>query len=192
MIIAMTVFLILLSIQLQATRSNFAQSSRYVASSQAKEFASWMEEDLDALGRNMDSDEWPFDVPNKRYSEQSPSDSISTRFVFYHDTTDASGNHYQVTTAYDVDSTGTETVGDTTKTVYEVTRSRGGQSSGMLTYFDVDLLDRNANPLANPATPDTVRSFRVRFGVVSPFQNENTVLHEINRSIIVRNHHAEE
>lgn len=189
-VIAMTVFLILMSIQMRATRNSTAQTARYAASVQATNVESWLEQDLEGLGRNMGADEWPFVVPNKIHSEQSPTDSITTEFKFYYETT--AGDLDSTTYRVNDDNVGEQTVGDTTKTIYELTRSGDDGKATSLTYFDIELLNEDADTLLSPSIPDTVQSFRIRFGVASPFQNEDTMLPEIHRSVVARNHHAAE
>ncbi|WP_259061105.1 hypothetical protein [Salinibacter ruber] len=48
-------------------------------------------------------------------------------------------------------------------------------SPSSLGYFQIDLLDKDASPVSNPnGNADQVHSVRVRFSVVSPFQNAQT------------------
>ena len=47
-----TVILILFTIQMRATNMSVSESARNQALSQAETFATWLEEDLEAAGRN--------------------------------------------------------------------------------------------------------------------------------------------
>ena len=187
--ISMTVLLILASIQTEATQINTVRTSRNAVKSQAQQLATWMEEDLASMGRNMEAGDAAF---------ENPSDSTqwhTTRFIFKRDSLLAGGGTVRVKTRYDLEKTGTRTVDGTTETLYEVQRSQKvgsnpwqprGRSTGNLEYFEVNMLDENANPVSNPkANSDDVESIRVRFSVIAPFQNEETLLRRVHRSTVV-------
>ena len=70
--------------------------------------------------------------------------------------------------------------------MFQLTRERkvgsdpwesAGARATALEYFDVDMFNKNAQLVEDPvkklqANPDTVRSVRIRFSVVPPFQND--------------------
>jgi Tfp pilus assembly protein PilE len=192
-VIAMTVVLILAAIQVRATQQNVAQTSRHIVKSQAQTLASWMEDDLEQLGENMTADGIAFDAPQKEDSEWAPGGWITREFSFYRDSSDV-----RLETRYEIDSTGTQTVDGETRTLYELKRYhegfQDGESSPTLGYFDVDMLDRNADVIANPATNrDSVRSIRVQFSVVAPYQNREMSIRVVHfGSVVVRNPLAED
>lgn len=188
-VISMTVFLILVSIQTQATQINTARTSRNVAKTQAHQLATWMEEDLAEMGKNMTVGAAAFENP------QDSTQWHTTQFTFKHDSLLASGDTVQVKTRYDLEKSGARMVDGTTETLYEVQRSRKvgsdpwqskGQSTGNLGYFEINMLDKDAIPISNPTVNrDDVECIRVRFSVIAPFQNEDTSLRRVYRSIVI-------
>lgn len=188
-VISMTVLLILASIQTEATQINTVRTSRNAVKGQAQHLATWMEEDLADMGKNMKLGAAAF---------ESPVDSTqwhTTRFIFKRDSLLAGGGTVRVKTRYDLEKTGTCTVDGNTETRFEVQRSRkvgsdpwasSGQSTANLEYFEVNMLGKDGGPVTNPkANRDEVESIRVRFSVIAPFQNEETLLHRVHRSTAV-------
>lgn len=188
-VISMTVLLILASIQTEATQVNTARTSRNAVKAQAHQLATWMEEDLADMGKNMQVGEAAFENP------QDSTQWHTVRFTFKHDSLLAGGGTVRVKTRYDLEKTGTRTVDGNTETLYEVQRSRKvgsdpwkskGQSTANLEYFEVNLLDKDGSPVTNPkANRDEVESIRVRFSVIAPFQNDETLLRRVRRSTVV-------
>lgn len=189
-LISMTVLLILVSIQTEATQTNTARTSRNAVKGQAHQFATWMEEDLAEMGRNMTAGSAAFENP------QDSTDWHTTQFTFKQDSLLAGGGGtVRVKTRYQLEKAGTRTVDGKTEALYEVQRSQKvgsdpwnsrGQSPSSLGYFEVNMLDRNGNPVSNPKTNrDSVESVRVRFSVIAPFQNDDTLLRRVRRSTVV-------
>ena len=93
-------------------------------------------------------------------------------------------NETRIATRYQV-----EKVQDDPKALYQLTRKTKevgtgtwsgaeveGMSSPTLGYLQIDLLDKNADPVPSPKSNlSQVHSVRVRFSVVSPFRNDETV-----------------
>ncbi|WP_263809603.1 hypothetical protein [Salinibacter sp.] len=188
-VIALMTTLILLSIQSRATQNSVAEVSRNRMGELTQTFASWLERDIERMGENFEEGERaPFDNPV--YTEGSGDTDITTQFTFYRDSTASSGDEYRIATRYEVTQKGTRTVDGTTKPVYQLTRTKRrkemggsweswsgskGVSPSSLGYFQIDLLDKDASPVPNPnGNADQVHSVRVRFSVVSPFQNAQT------------------
>jgi hypothetical protein len=195
-VIAMTVLLILASMQMRATQQRVAQASRDVAQSQAAQLTSWLEEDLGRIGKNMSGDEIAFEAP-----VDSDQKWLTEEFVFEYEEFSSTGAIDTVRVRYRVESTGSSReiyFGDSTETVdlYRLTREKkvvgetGWQEKGgsvpALEYFDVDLLDRNAEPVSNPVSNENaVRSVRVRFSLVAPYQNEELALPASRTNVVI-------
>lgn len=192
MIIAMAVFLLLVTIQFRTTQANIAQTSRNIVKEQAQGFATWLEDDLEKVGENIDPGQTaPYEVA---FENPVDSSGITTDFTFYRDSIQNPATTLRVTTRYEVDKVGTRVVDQDTMDVYQMVREQkvegeswkeDGKSTASLGYFDIDMLNRDAQPIANPkaaaqANPDTVRSTRVRFSVVAPFQSEKTSLRVVH------------
>lgn len=171
-LISMTVLLILSSIQMEATQVGTATTSRSMVNTQAQQMASWVEEDLSRIGRNMPESVTPY---------TGPTDSTSwhtTEFAFEY--VDSSGVHRTV--QYDLEKTGdTVRIGDTQKEVVRVQRSPDG-SSPALGYFDIDLLNRSGT---STAIADSIAFVRARFSVIAPFQNAKTFPRRVHRAVSV-------
>lgn len=188
-VIALMTTLILLSIQSRATQNSVAEVSRNRMGELTQTFASWLERDIERMGENFENGERaPFDNPVS--PEGSGGTDITTQFTFYRDSTTSSGDEYRIATRYEVAQKGTRTVDGTSKPIYQLTRKKRerpkggswdswsgskGVSPSSLGYFQIDLLDKDANPVDDPKeNADQVHSVRVRFSVVSPFQNAQT------------------
>lgn len=188
-LISMTVLLILTSIQTQATRNNTARTSRNAVKAQAQQFATWLEEDLSQMGKNMSVGDAAFKNP------QDSTQWHTTQFTFKHDSLKTGGGTVQVKTRFQLKKTGTRMVDGTNEQLFEVDRSQKvgsgswqakGGSTTNLGYFEVNMLDENGNPMSNPSTnPGDVESIRVRFSVIAPFQTEETFLRRVRRSVVV-------
>ncbi|PSQ72000.1 MAG: hypothetical protein BRD31_02090 [Bacteroidetes bacterium QH_2_64_26] len=192
-VIAMTVLLILASMQMRATRQQVAQTSQNIVQRQAGQLTTWLEEDLGRIGKNMSDDEVAFE----KLEDSDQQKWITEEFVFEHEETDGT----VVRVRYLVESTGSSReidMGGTTKSVelYQLTREKKvvgetnwqvkGGSIPALEYFDVDLLDRNAEPVSDPfSNPDDVRSVRVRFSLVAPYQNEELAVPASRTNVVI-------
>ena len=183
-VIAMTVILILASVQLRATKQDVAGTAHYVMKQSTKQLSSWLQEDLGKIGKNMSGESVPVDTMVVAVGDSAK--WLTKKFVFERDSIETGGNRVTVKVRYDVQKTGTRTIEGEERDVFQLTRERkvgsnswesAGGSAAALEYFDVDMLDKNAEPVKDPVTklqtdPDTVRSVRIRFSVVPPFQND--------------------
>jgi hypothetical protein len=188
MIIAMAVLLLLVTIQFRTTQANIAQTSRNIVKEQAQSFATWVEDDLERIGENVSPGDVTFENPVD-------SAGITTSFTFYRDSIESTTSIVPVSTRYTVRKIDTRIVEEDTLDIYQLDREQkvgsgswtlDGQSIGALGYFEVDMLNRNAQPIQNPkyqvqsVNPDTVRSTRVRFSVVAPYQTDQTSLRVVH------------
>ena len=183
-VIAMTVILVLASMQLRATEQQVATTAHYVTKQRTTQLSSWLQEDLGKIGKNMSGESVPVDTMVVAVGDSAK--WLTKKFVFERDSIETGGNRVTVKVRYDVQQTGTRTIGGEERDVFQLTRERkvgsnswesAGGSAAALEYFDVDMLDKNAEPVKDPVTklqtdPDTVRSVRIRFSVVPPFQND--------------------
>ena len=184
-VIAMTVILVLASMQLRATKQQVATTAHYVTKQRTTQLSSWLQEDLGKIGKNMSDDRVPVDtliVPG----DDSTARWRTDEFVFERDSIETGGNRVTVKVRYDVQKTGTRTIEGEERDVFQLTREQkvgsdpwesAGGSAATLEYFDVDMLNKDAVRVEDPeqhleAVPDTVRSVRVRFSVLPPFQND--------------------
>lgn len=177
-LISMTVFLILMSIQADATQRNTARTSRNIVKTQAQDLATWMEEDLAEMGKNMNAGDVAYETP------QDSSAWHTTDFTFFF--LNSSGD--TVKTRYELKQAGTRMVNGEEEKLFRVDRSRkvgtgswtaSGQSPASLGYFEVEMLDQDADSTANP---DEVEFIQVDFSVIAPFQSESTFLRRVHRT----------
>jgi hypothetical protein len=183
--VAMTVTLILSSVQLRATQHRTEAMALHAMTQRATEMSSWLQKDLSRIGENWQGSGVPIDTIIAPTND-STAQWVTERFVFERDSISPSGNRVPVRVRYDIQNEGTRTVGGEQRDVYRLERERkvgtsswtsAGGSTGDLEYFDVDLLNKNADPIENPLThlqahTDTVRSVRVRFSVLTPFETD--------------------
>lgn len=186
MVIAATVTLVLASVQLRATKQRVAGAARYAMTQHAAQLSSWLQKDLARIGKNRTGGPVPIDTMVQP-ADDSTARWLTERFVFARDSVSPGGTTVPIQIRYDVQSAGTRTVEGEERPVYRLSRDRkvgpagswepAGGGGPALRYFDVDLLNKNARPIENPcahlpAHPDTVRSVRVRFSVLPPFQTD--------------------
>lgn len=188
MIVATSVFLVLLSLQARTSQMSIEQTSTYVVKRQAADMATWMEEDLLQLGRNIDPlIEVPFENPVD-------SGVVTTDFTFYRDSIATDGSVIRITTRYDVKRVGTRVLGGDSVDVYRLDRwvqegtstawVQEGGSGSLLSSFEIDMLNRDAMPVSDPklvasVVPDSVRNTRVRFSMVTPFDTRRSTVRQI-------------
>ena len=183
-VIAMTVILVLASMQLRATEQQVATTAHYVMKQRTTQLSSWLQEDLGKIGKNMSGESVPVDTMVVAVGDSAK--WLTKKFVFERDSIETGGNRVTVKVRYDVQKTGTRTIEGEERDVFQLTRERkvgsdpwesAGGGAATLEYFDVDMLNKNAEPVEDPVTklqndPDIVRSVRIRFSVVPPFQND--------------------
>jgi hypothetical protein len=145
----------------------------------------------------MSDDETAFEAPVNSDDEE----WLTKEFVFEHEEFNSTGTVDTVQVQYLVESTGSSreiNMGGTTESVelYQLTRKKKvvgesewqakGGSIPALEYFDVDLLDRNAEPVSNPGSNESdVRSVRVRFSLVAPYQNEGLAIPASRTNVVI-------
>ena len=192
-VIAATVVLILSSIQMRATQQRVAQTSQRIVQQRSRVATEWLEEDLERIGQNRTSGQDALDEPESYDSEE----WLTEKFVFRRDSVATGGGIWRIEVWYKVESQGTMSVEGEETPIYRLVRKRrqkeldGGSWSESdwvqngriesLEYFDVDLLDRNAQDI----NPGQVQSVRIRFSVVAPFQNEEMAFPASRTNVVV-------
>ncbi|MCB0720204.1 MAG: hypothetical protein KDD65_17275 [Bacteroidetes bacterium] len=190
-IIGSTIFLVLMAMQMRTTEMNIDQTSTYMMKNQAASFSTWIEEDLLNLGEHMDkSVTTPF--ANPVYDQH----GNTTSFTFYQDTLNTTvvpADTVRIATRYNLAFVGYSTsTGDSTA-VYKLERSvryqtgpwqDEGESVPLISVFRIDMLDMNAQPIADPvaamtADPTSVRNTRIRFAMVPPIETSRATLNKI-------------
>lgn len=186
--VSMTVLLLLVTIQMRATRSSTAQTARQVAVSHAETMASWLEEDLESMGRNFDGTpfEDPSTSPSRHVTEDSPTGETLAELSFFRRSMAGDTTKVQ----YIVTETDSVTVKGKRRPVYGVRRLNNGVddggSAGDLGYFDIRFVGRNANAISDPINnTEDIRAIRVRFSVVLFAQNREVTITEVHRMIVV-------
>ena len=187
LIVAGFIFLMIMALQTRVQAISIEQTANYMLKAQSADLASWMEEDMLTLGSNID--------PNKEVPFLNPVDSagLTTSFTFFRDTLDTDldpPDTVRVATRYRLVHTGTKTVNSEVIDVFRLARDQRvgvgaweeqGGSSSLLGSFHVDMLDADAQPVANPVAvatgnPDAIRNTRVRFSMVTPFETTRTTV----------------
>ncbi|CAM3314788.1 hypothetical protein [Rhodothermus bifroesti] len=178
LIVGGMLFLMMLTVQQRLAEINLEQTVNYMVKRQAGDLATWLEDDLLRLGRGVDwSSETPFENPVD-------SAGVTVRFVFFHDSTDAAGNALRVYVRYRLQAAGHRVIRNDSVSVYRLQREEcigsscptgpwqaSGESPGLLSYFKIDLLDRDARPIADPKNNAAlVQNTRVRFTMAAPFE----------------------
>ncbi|RMH53139.1 MAG: hypothetical protein D6685_16065 [Bacteroidetes bacterium] len=190
LVIGGVVVMVILSMQMRVAEINIEETANYMVKRQGVDLATWMEDDLMSLGLNIDkSAEVPFINPVD-------SAGITVAFEFIQDsinTTVSPPDTIRITTRYDLVSTGTTEVDGENVNIYAVQRRQrldggpwmdAGRSPGILSHFRIDMLNRDAVPISDPAgvaatKPDSIQNTRVRFTLVTPFETNRSTLSRI-------------
>ena len=197
-VIAATVVLIFSSIQMRATQQRVAQMSQRIVQQRSRVATEWLEEDLERIGQNMTSSQDALEQPEPYHDPENNSDSeewLTEKFVFRRNSVANGGDIQRIEVRYKVESQGTMSVEGKKIPIYRLVRKwrrEDGESWSesdwvqngrieSLEYFDVDLLDRNAQE----TTPSQVQSVRIRFSVVAPFQNEEMAFPASRTNVVV-------
>jgi hypothetical protein len=184
-LVGTTVLLILMAIQMRATGEQVAQTARNAALNQTQSLATWLEEDLEAMGRNRASGEVVFEGIDRVENEASPTGEVLTDLTFRYE--DESGD--VTTIVYEVRNPDdeTRTIAGEERPVYTLERqAAGGGTSPALGYFDLRFIDGNATPVSNPAANrGEIRALRLHFSVVPSYSSDRMILDEIHRMVVV-------
>ena len=201
-VIGATVLMVILVSMQRLTEVQIERTATYTVKKQANEFATWMEEDLLQMRMYVPEDEYPVPFQDPTYDAE---DVMTTQFIFRRDSTDYTVDppaQREIHVRYDIEEVGERTISGEAISVYQLSRltcdgdgsacdpgndahwTTDGQSYDLLSYFRVDMLDRDAQPIANPATaetstPGTVRNSRIRFAMVTPYETERQTLREV-------------
>lgn len=181
MILGGTLLLMMITLQQRMVEINLEQTTNYVIKKQANDLVSWIEEDFLRLGENVDfSDEVPFSNPSNNSNT-----GVTESFEFFRDSIDADGQTIRIYIRYTLTQDGYRTIRGDSIPVYRLKREvkvgdngsweENGGSPALISYFRVDLLDKNAQPLADPVNQaDQVQNTRVRVTLVTPFETSRS------------------
>lgn len=186
-LIATTVVLILISVQMRTTNANIAQVGRSGALGGAESFATWIEEDLEAMGQNISESDTVFSDPVRQSEDASPTGAVLKDLTFHYRRSIGGAD---TTVTYDLAEADTQMVGDEERVLYQLNRSKNGSDAGgspvRLGYFDVRFVGPTAGEITNPtANRSKIEALRAHFSVVSPIQNDETTLREVHRMVAV-------
>ena len=187
-VISGTVVLILFTVQMRAMNTSIAQTSRNIALNSAQTFATWLEQDLQRVGRNREEGEKVItELERETLEDRSPTGHRLSSFSFKY----GSGG---TTITYEVDPED-RTIGGQDRTVYQLTRQEGSDNDGQgpptLGYFDLQFVDEDSRAICPDGgcdpenNRDDIRAIRVHFSVIPPFQNEESTLEEVHRMVVV-------
>lgn len=176
LIVGGVLFLMLLGVQQRVAEINLEQSVNYIIKRQANDLATWLEDDLLRMGENVDfASEAPYENPV--YDNAT---GVTTQFVFFRDSIASDGSTIRLYIRYRLVSVGKRALQGDSIAVYRLLREErvgsgswqySGSSPALLSYFRIDLLDRDAKPLSDPvAQKDQMQNTRVRFTMVTPFE----------------------
>ncbi len=181
MILGGTLLLMMITLQQRMVEINLEQTTNYVVKKQANDLVSWMEEELLRLGENVDfNNEVPFSNPVNNGNT-----GVTELFEFFRDSIDANGQTIRIYIRYRLISAGYRVIREDSIPVYRLKREvkigddgswvEDGGSPALISYFRVDMLDKNAQPLADPVSQaDQVQNTRVRVTLVTPFETSRS------------------
>ncbi len=176
-----TLLIIMISVQQRIMEINLEQITNYMVKRQANDLVSWMEEDLLRLGENVDfNNEVPFTNPI-----QNAVTGVTESFTFFRDSIDVDGQVVRIYIRYDLNPEGYRVIRGDSIPVYQLVRSVkigesgswevSGRSPALISYFRIDLLDRDAKPLSDPAgSPELVQNTRVRVTLIPPYETSRS------------------
>ena len=192
-IVGSAVFLIVLSINTRIAEMGVDEVSNYVAKRYGTDLAEWMEEDLLRLGEGIE------DPGEATFENPVDSANVMTKsFTFYRDSVGVG----RLGIRYDLEYVAKGEVAGEAVNLYRVLRyerlgggswSYTGGAVPLISYFKVDMLDRNAEDVNNPkANRDEVRNTRIRFTIVTPFQTNRTAIRKVHYGSTILIDHVKE
>ncbi|HEX7069574.1 MAG TPA: hypothetical protein VF190_02160 [Rhodothermales bacterium] len=187
-VIGATATLILVGLFLRIGEANVEQVANYHVKTQAADLATWLEDDLLRLGDNMDG--------KIAFADPVDSAGVTTEFTFYWDSVNTAASPIdtiRMSVKYDLSKVGTRVLDSDTISVYQLRRFQredlgswvaSGASSDLLSSFRIDMLNRDAVPVASPvaaatASPDSIRNTRVRFSMATPFETQSSTIRQV-------------
>ncbi len=187
MLIGGVVLLILVTVQQRSSELGVEQTAIYVAKQQSLEFAEWLEDDINKLGMNFDSTAVRFALPVQ-------SGGNTTSFEFYQDSLNIAVtpiDTVRIETRYQLNAASTATIADSTVQLYQLVRetrvengfggwtswAEDGRSPGLLTYFEIELLNLSGQVVA---VENQTSFVRMAFSLAPPFQSNKQYLTQLS------------
>ena len=191
-IIASVIFLILISVNMRISEMGVDEVSNYMAKRYGTDLAEWMEEDLLRLGEGIE------DFSEDTFENPIDSANMTKSFTFYRDSVSTG----RLAIRYDLEYVAKGDVAGEEVNLFRVQRYEKleggawkftGGAVPLISYFEVDMLDRNAQPVSSPkSNRDRVRNTRIRFTVVTPFQTDRTAIRKIHYGSTILIDHVKE
>ena len=189
-IVGSVLFIVLLTTTIRVQTLNIEASSAYTMRRLSSDMATWMEDDLLSMGR---------DMPLNALSFTNPVDSggLTQEFVFYRDSVQAivdSSIVRRIGTKYVLEYSGTRGEGAGAYNIYRVDRyvqvnggawTFDGSAPPYLKHFKIEMLDRDAKAIADPAAtyalnPNAVRNASIRFTLATPHPQRGLALESVH------------
>jgi hypothetical protein len=182
-IVATTTAIVLMSAFLRVQSVNIDTTAAYASRQMGANVATWIENDLLMMGRNMPTKTMPITAVQD-------SAGFTKRFAFVQGTVNSSGTTLvEIETRYTLEYAGVESA-STGQNLYRVVRdvrvdggpwSRDGATPPVLRTFKIEVLDHNMKPFANLSqvlanTPQNVRNVGVQFSLAPGFRSKYATL----------------
>lgn len=193
-IIAGVLGMVLFTTHVRVQSLNIEVQTQYAMRHLSADMATWMEDDILEIGRNMPAADVPFDNPVD-------SAGFTKTFTFFRDSVEvdpatSATTVRRIATQYRLEKAGTRTATDgTTFPIYRVDRyvregatgswAFDGSAPPLLTHFKIEMLDLNAAPIANPvaaftADPRAIRNTGIRFSMATPHEQVGVALQSVH------------
>ncbi len=193
-IIAGVLGMVLFTTHVRVQSLNIEVQTQYAMRRLSADMATWMEDDILEIGRNMPAADVPFENPVD-------SAGFTKTFTFFRDsvTVDAATGvsaTLRIATQYRLEKTGTRTATDGTAfPIYRVDRyvregaagtwKFDGSAPPLLTHFTISMLNTNAEAISSPADtfavdPNAIRNTGIRFSMATPHEQVGVALQSVH------------
>lgn len=169
---------------------NHEANTTYAMRRLSSDMATWMEDDVLSIGRNMPLNQIP-------YANPVDSAGLTKTFTFYRDSVSVVGGVStvnRINTQYRLRYAGTRGSGAEAYNIYRVDRyvqvdggawNFDGSAPPYLKHFKIEMLDRDAKPIADPVAafgidPNTVRNTGIRFTLATPHEQRGLALQSVH------------
>lgn len=190
-----TVILVLMAMQMNIVQMNVQQTVTYMTKKYSLDFADWLEDDLLAIGENLDPDDPKCDANPNAWGcwiikNPDVEDGLTMRFVFAFDSVRYDRGTHMTDTLHVIVKYELEEVSEPgEEDLYQAVRyakmwrpwemkpatfTRTGSSAGLLKQFTIEMRDRNGERVDDPAQHmEDIEQTYARFAMVPPFQSED-------------------
>lgn len=189
-IVASVLGIVLFTTTLRVQTLNHEANTTYAMRRLSSDMATWMEDDVLSIGSEMAINELPFANPVD-------SAGFTQTFTFYRDSVvvvSGVSTVRRISTQYRLEYAGTRGSGVEAYNIYRVDRyvkvdagawDFDGSAPPYLRHFRIELLDRDANPIADPAAafaldPNAIRNTGIRFTLATPHELKGLTLQSVH------------